>query len=112
MKLVIAGEPRPKQRPRVVKGAAYTPKRTTEAEDAIGWAWREAGYEKIDGRIHLRLTFRCKAKRHTDLDNLIKLVSDGLNGIAYEDDWQVDSIDAERIWVDSDPCTEVVVTER
>ena len=112
MRLVIEGEPIAKARPRVVKGGTYTPKRTLEAEQAIGWAFKESGMERIDlpARIHVRMTFRCRTRRRTDLDNLVKLGLDALNGLWFEDDWQIDSIDAVREWVDADPCTEITIT--
>jgi len=31
--------------------------------------------------------FWCKARRRTDADNLVKLATDALNGIAYTDDY-------------------------
>jgi len=113
MKLVIAGEPVPKARPRVSKAGTYTPARTLEAEDRIGWAFRESGMARHDlpARLHVRLTFACKAKRHSDLDNMIKLALDALNGLWFEDDWQIDSIDAVREWVESEPRTEIVIME-
>lgn len=43
-----------------------------------------------------------------DLDNLVKLVCDALNGIAYQDDAQVVRLYAEKVWAD-EAYTEVMI---
>ena len=42
-----------------------------------------------------------------DLDNVVKAICDGLNGLAYVDDSQVSSIEARKIW---GPLARTVVT--
>ncbi len=100
IRFTVAGEPTPKARPRVVKGRTYTPKRTVEAEEAIGWAFREAmpGHEPLTGWVGMRCTFYTKTQRpRSDVDNLVKLVSDALEGIAYVNDKQIEDVRGKRV---------------
>lgn len=89
-------DPLPKERARVAQGRAYTPSRTSAYEQEIGYrclAYMQAHdlYTIVD-LVAVKLVFRRKSKVHVDLDNLIKAVLDGLNGIAYQDDHQVREI--------------------
>ena len=103
-----------KARPRFSKGRAYTPKGTKDAELRIKTEYRYAciqaygalqtapegvpviiyicttrnvlsGFRRRDGDAHDDL-------QKPDADNIAKLVLDALNGVAYEDDSQVDSL--------------------
>jgi Holliday junction resolvase RusA-like endonuclease len=94
--------PRSKGRPRVLPNQrAYTPKATVDAERVVKEAWQGAGYPKLDGPLSMSIEFDPKgytitlaeaqhsSKMRADLDNLIKLVGDGLNKVAYNDDKQI-----------------------
>lgn len=87
----VWGEPRPKQRPKHGKHNTYTPKRTREAEDAVSAAFRLAYPLAVPSVEHLRLdaVFYRKHRTRVDNDNLLKLVTDALNGLAYADDSQL-----------------------
>ena len=103
-----------KARPRFSNGRAYTPKGTKDAELRIKTEYRYAciqaygalqtapegvpviidicttrnvlsGFRRRDGDSHADL-------QKPDADNIAKLVLDALNGVAYEDDSQVDSL--------------------
>lgn len=100
--LRVDTKPRPKGRPRVLPtGRSYTPKATVDAERVVKEAWQRAGYPKMDGPLRLAIEFdgdgytitlseaHHNSKMRADLDNLAKLVLDGLNGVAYDDDKQV-----------------------
>ncbi len=113
----IPGRPKGKSRPRFANGHAYTPKTTRDYEKEIA-----ACYQEQDGRKHvggLALTVEAvfkipeswnkKKKWETinegrrpevrpDIDNIVKVVMDGLNGIAYEDDSQIVEITARKIY--------------
>ena len=79
--LIVDGRPQPKQRPRVTNTHTYTPADTVEAENRILAEWKAAfGGEKLEGDIELDCKFYYKDGRTADLDNLIKLVADGLGG--------------------------------
>ncbi|MDY4522483.1 MAG: RusA family crossover junction endodeoxyribonuclease [Atopobium sp.] len=93
-----------KQRPRFAGGHAYTPKTTKAAEDYIKAEFiKSHGLEMAkwadEVRVFLKIV-RPAAKsdlkrvgapdlRTPDADNVLKLVCDALNGIAYVDDKQV-----------------------
>lgn len=89
--VIVMGEPRAKARPRVTSRGAYTPKVTRDAEAAV-----RAAFEAVDlpdyprnGIFRLDVDFYLGTRRHVDVDNLLKLVKDGLNGAAFDDDSQV-----------------------
>ena len=45
-----------------------------------------------------------------DLDNIAKIILDGLNGVAYTDDKQVTSLEIEKVYSDT-PCVVVYIAE-
>ena len=45
-----------------------------------------------------------------DLDNIAKIILDGLNGVAYTDDKQVTSMEIEKVYSD-EPCVVVCIAE-
>jgi Holliday junction resolvase RusA-like endonuclease len=88
----IPGEPFPKERPRVVKGHAFTPKKTLARERAVGLAFKVAaprGWKPLTGPVALSMRFCRSTRQRVDLDNLAKSILDGLNGIAFADDSQI-----------------------
>ena len=107
--------PRPKGRPRFANGHAYTPNATKIYEDSMAQEYLLKKGKKYLGPVSLFITFnykipnsRIKELKHgqvctekADLDNLIKIVGDSLNGIAFLDDKQVYKIVAEKKWADS-----------
>ena len=112
----ILGEPVAKGRPRMGKYGVYTPTKTRQAEEAIGWAIKQKypGLEPITGEVALELEFYegVKKGRPNDLDNFMKLVSDALNGIVWMDDSQVTKITAELHRKAKNPRTIIKVTKR
>lgn len=113
--VIVEGKIQPKQRPRVARGIAYTPKETKVYEEKIKQAYQEQSNKRFNGLLSLNVKFYFKvptsySKRRTDLikdrycnnnkdlDNCIKSILDGLNGVAYEDDKQVVKINAIKIW--------------
>lgn len=123
---VVPGEPVGKGRPRFVMatGRAYTPEKTARYEHLV-----KLEYEKVHGpgltfgsfaQIGIRLdayfsvpqsVSRPKraqmlngAKRPTkkpDLDNVLKVVGDALNGLAYYDDSQIVSCEVHKYYSDN-----------
>lgn len=86
------GDPIPKGRPRHGRGHSFTPKRTRDAEQAIRDSVAGAGIVPYDVPVRVSAVFYCKTARRTDLDNLLKLVTDALNGVAYTDDHLIHSL--------------------
>jgi Holliday junction resolvase RusA-like endonuclease len=97
----VLGPPRPKERARVTIHGAFTPRRTQEYERAIqalgslhcGQAWR------LDGSYRLGVVFVFATHRRRDVDNCLKAVLDGLNGVAWRDDSQVVSATCSKVFL-------------
>ena len=89
--LSVPGEPVPKGRPRVYNGHGITPKRKLEAENNIRRRWisQYPNMQPLTGDIHISIDFYMPDRHVKDWDNLAKLVTDALNGIAYADDRQI-----------------------
>lgn len=130
------GKDRPRARVVAPKGkkpfvSLYTPEATTTAEKAWQHAWREAGSPTVEGPFSVAIeVYVARPKDHftskgelsakgrrnplphgqkPDMDNVLKLVLDALNGHAYKDDvaatdighsqrrWAVD--EGVRVWI-------------
>lgn len=135
IEFIVPGKPQAKARPRFSGGHAYTPSKTTAYEAAVAWAYKsaaaKANKQPYAGDVPLRLTViahmpipssRPKYQRtamadgsimptgRPDWDNIGKIISDALNGIAYKDDAQI--VDARVIKVYSNiPHVEVQIEE-
>ncbi len=113
IRFTVEGEPVAKARPRVVKGRAYTPQRTVDAEEAVGWAFREempGTLAPLTGWVGMRCTFYTMSNHpRSDVDNLLKLVSDALEGLAYVNDKQVEDVHAKRVRGDAAPRTVIEI---
>ena len=120
--LVIPGPVTGKGRPKFVKatGRTYTDAKTTLAENRIYLAWQDAGSPRLpDGPLWMRVevllarpqghwrrdgTLSAAGERsqmptkRPDLDNILKLASDALNGCAYRDDAQLVEVHGVKRW--------------
>lgn len=90
----------PKERHR--KGAGgrmYTPEKTVAAEEAIGWAFKNAARgHRVDKESRFGLVIAVAgANAAADVDNLAKVVMDGLQGVLYRNDKQVDELHVRRL---------------
>ena len=113
----IAGEPVSKSRARFTKRGsktvAYTPQKTKDGETRVALAFRAAGGRldpdtEIAYAIHAQFFNGTMQRR--DVDNMLKLILDGLNGVAYPDDTQVLEVWGRKSKVDkSEARTEVSV---
>lgn len=108
IRFMVPGNPIPKQRPRF-NGHAYTPKETERAEQWIQMHARKAKVRWTDKPVRLVVRFYRENGQCCDLDNLVKLVSDALNGIAWKDDRQVVELVAAKDIDRAHPRTEVEV---
>lgn len=110
--LTLPGEPRSKQRPRFSRGHAYTPKETVAAEKAIAAAWKDLKVEPFRHSVLVEVDFFNGNRRRRDLDNMLKLVLDALNTVAFEDDHQVVEVNARKLLtVKQNARTEIRLTE-
>lgn len=129
MNLTIYGKPQPKERPKVYNGHGITPTRTRNYELMLARAWAAKYPEQAEGELFVQIIFRMptptswskpkkeKAERglirptvRPDIDNLVKIVLDGLNGVAFMDDKQVVELYATK-WYSAEPRTEIMVEE-
>ena len=99
---VVPGDPKPKGRPRFAKGRAYTPEATRSAEQRVLAAFNLAYPEwtPLAPAVRLRadVLFYRSTRRRVDSDNLLKLVTDALNGRLFVDDEQLDDVRARRYY--------------
>lgn len=106
--LMIPGKPLGKQRPRVTKCGTYTPKKTVDYETfvqelfVIGKCKKLMGYLSISINAYYYMPESTNKKdkelmkrnilrpdKKPDLDNVMKIICDALNGFAYDDDKQI-----------------------
>lgn len=116
-RFTIAGEPQAKARARHTKGGhSYSPAANRQAEALIGLKFKSAtGFagpdaDKAFGVVAL---FFASTRQRRDVDNMLKLVLDGLNKVAWADDSQVTEISGRKELIDDpgDARTEVAVYE-
>lgn len=117
MILTVYGKPIPKGRPRYANGHMYTPDTTRAYEQKIAEEWRSRSLTTYSGPVKVSIGFfmpipkswsktdQEKAERwlimptaRPDIDNLIKAVLDGLNGVAFADDRQVVQLSATKVY--------------
>jgi Holliday junction resolvase RusA-like endonuclease len=119
----VYGTPTPKGRPRFsTRGkfpVAYTPEKTKAYEFEVGMMALSAmgGSKPLEGALEAfiyityavpesyskKRTEACLSgqEKHTkkpDLDNLIKICLDGMNGIVFKDDSQITSIHSTKVY--------------
>ena len=89
LKAVVDGRPLPLKRARTGNGRHYDPPENVAHKERIQWAIR---WNKPLLLGPLRVVILCEfrqAKPTADVDNLGKMVLDGLNGYVWKDDVQV-----------------------
>lgn len=110
----------------------YTPSATKKKEQEIEKAWRSGGYMMFPKDVYLRVKIEAffsipkafsKAKhamaidgilkpaKKPDIDNILKIVLDGLNGVAYADDKQVIEVRCRKFYSVSSGYLKVSVSE-
>ena len=111
IRLEIPGEPRGKERPRFANGRTYTPQKTVDYENLIKTEYLRvfnpvafpSGTPISMTVIVYFATPKSASKRAVqdmlsgasmptkkpDVDNIAKVIMDGLNGLAYKDDSQI-----------------------
>ena len=125
----------PKQRPRfnfVTKKKPYTPKRTMTAEQIIRDKWvekyknvlfidepiklsitfeiyRAAGHFKKDGSLSTQGLRTPHPIHYPDLDNIVKLVGDGLNQVAWDDDRRITEVRCRKVWAKQNQPPRIII---
>lgn len=128
--ITVIGKIKGKERPRFVNGHTYTPNATKAYEKLI----RDNYIKQCDKHFTGSLSIKIKAyykipKSYTkkriknildgiekptkkpDVDNIIKVVLDSLNKIAYEDDKQVIKVSLEKLYTEDDERIEFDIKE-
>lgn len=135
IKFKISGKPMGKQRPQVCrlngKSVAYTPLKTIDYEKKVRASYNAVSKTKFEKYTPIEVnitaffsTPRSVSKKLTnamlegrflptkkpDCDNIIKIILDALNGVAYHDDSQVCKIKFEKRYAQV-PEVEVTIKE-
>jgi Holliday junction resolvase RusA-like endonuclease len=94
----IPGNPKPKERPRVVRGHTYTPDATVAAETAVLDAFYDTYpfWTPVETLVGLTVRFYRETRVRADIDNLVKLIQDALNRHLYLDDVQIVRLEATK----------------
>lgn len=126
--LKIDGDPVGKQRPRAsgINGKIYTPRKTKEYEKKIAEEFIKSKQKKIEGKVPITVQIlaeyripksdskKIKEKKieglemptkKPDIDNVIKICCDALNGLAWEDDAQIVRIHAMKVFTENPSVT-------
>lgn len=120
VQFVIPGRPVGKERPRVVRHGSrtitYTPMKSAGYERLVGELARMRCRAPLEGPVKVSIVIEVavpvswpRAKREErlaarwaegrpDVDNVVKSILDGMNGVVFRDDSQVVAVSAERIW--------------
>lgn len=126
----VPGRPMGKQRPRVMKsGITFTPKETISYENLVKMVYMQSGSKMFEGPIKMRIiayyeipksTSKKKAElmrahierptKKPDADNIVKIICDALNKVAYHDDSQIVSCEIQKYYSDN-PRVEVEIWE-
>ena len=134
MDFIVDGKPQGKQRPRFsrISKTVYTPTKTAKYEKQIAKAYTEAGGKCIPADCYVSVSVSAffpipksysKKKREDclerilrpdkkpDMDNILKVVLDALNEVAYEDDKQVVELIGRKYYTESDGFLWISVSE-
>jgi len=107
--------PVPASRPRVTRWSTYFPKKYTKFRNDLAVILSDKGYEKLEGLLYAQLDFYMQipkswskkkklakegryADNNVDVDNLVKAVLDGCEGVFYENDNQIAMIRARKFY--------------
>lgn len=135
MDFIVDGKPQGKQRPRFsrISKTVYTPTKTAKYEKQIAKAYTDSGGKCIPADCYVSVNVSAffpvpksysKKKREDclerklrpdkkpDMDNILKVVLDALNEVAYEDDKQVVELIGRKYYTESEGFLWVSVEEK
>lgn len=126
MKFTIPGEPTGKGRPRVTKWGTHNPEKTVNYENLVKVmyngkmhdgelemnvvAFYQIAKSTSKKRRKLMLDGEIRPTKKPDCDNVLKIIADALNKIAYNDDSQIVRASVEK-WYGEVPRVEVELKE-
>ena len=118
IKIVVDGDPIPAARPRYsVRRVVYQPKRNAEyrakvqaAVEAMGG--REPMTGEVVASVRLYRKYKPSARNFGDVDNHLKAIFDGMNGIVFADDSQITRCVVEKFTDKNQPRAEIEIEER
>lgn len=125
MDFIVDGKPQGKQRPRFsrISKTVYTPTKTAKYEKQIAKAYTESGGKCIPAECYVSVSVsaffpvpksyskkkredclerRLRPDKKPDMDNILKVVLDALNRVAYVDDKQVVELIGRKYYTESD----------
>lgn len=132
IEFTVKGKPVGKGRPRFTRtGHTYTPEKTRAYEAAVAWECRKAMEGKFPSALpqHVSVEVMVKppkswsktktknalggfiAPGRPDIDNYLKAVLDGCNGVAFLDDSQVVAVYATKRYAETDG-VRVIIEEK
>ena len=117
IEIVIAGEPIPAARPRFSGRRAYQPVRNVEYRREVEITARQAMKAKeplkgaLSAVIRLYRKYKVTARQYGDVDNHLKALFDGLQGIIFEDDAQIVRCVVEKFTDKKNPRAEIELRE-
>ena len=135
MDFIINGKPQGKQRPRFsrISKTVYTPTKTAKYEKQIAKAYTDSGGKCIPADCYVSVSVsaffpvpksyskkkredclerRLRPDKKPDMDNILKVVLDALNRVAYVDDKQVVELIGRKYYTESDGFLWVSVEEK
>ena len=117
MRLEIKGQPVGKGRPRLSRYGTYTPEKTKNYENYVKLCFinKYKDYTPTEKPLKTKITaffevptsYSKKKKKeligqpHTsrpDIDNIVKIILDSLNKLAYKDDNQIAKLEVEKLY--------------
>lgn len=135
MDFIVDGKPQGKQRPRFsrISKTVYTPNKTAKYEKQIAKAYTDSGGKCIPAECYVSVSVsaffpvpksyskkkredclerRLRPDKKPDMDNILKVVLDALNEVAYVDDKQVVELIGRKYYTESDGFLWVSVEEK
>ena len=133
IKLSIPGQPQGKGRAKVSTyrgyARAYTPEKTAAYENLVKLAFEGSGQDKLTGALKMTvkavyaipksfsrkkreaaLKGELRPQTKPDIDNVVKVICDALNGLAYDDDRSITQLHAVQLYGDN-PRVDIAIQE-
>lgn len=108
--IVIPWQPHSKKRPQISAAVKGVRRRTHQDPDDkaaeertrqfVADEMQARGLPMLTGNVHLTVRFYRRTRQIVDLDNLVKHLTDSLNGVAFVDDSQITSYGDIRLELD------------